>query len=457
MQLLAGLALLARGTVGAATDARPNVVLISIDTLRRDALRAFNPHAPPLPRLDRLAAGARRFTRAYSTASWTLPAHASALTGLLPSTHGAVHPASVIAPPGPPPLAVVLQAHGYATFAFTDGGFVDQRYGFARGFDRYDTLTAPGAPPLALPRDGGGQLFIAVDPFDRGRALLAQRRPGDAPFFLFLHTYLLHHYWVPRVCQPDLHQSQLGAPFDDGVHSLCLNDEVPCSAREWAALRALYDSDLAYLDGEVGQLLTALDAAGSGRATVVVLMSDHGEGFDPARHRVHHSGRLHEDQLRIPLFVAGPGVEAADVGDTFSLADLMPTLLAHLALPLPDGLDGRAYPLHGVAQPSSTAAAAAAESAFYWTSSGRQGLPTPPAAPLQRAVMRGDLWYIDGTDGEELYDMAADPEQRHNLAPGNAALPALRAALNGATAPPTPAPAPTLDATTRDRLRQLGY
>lgn len=449
-------ALLSLAPAAIAADARPNIVLISLDTLRRDALRAFNPDAAPLPHIDRLAAGARRFSRAYSTAGWTLPAHASALTGLLPRTHGATHPDTIISPDAPPPLAEVLRAHGYATLAFTDGGFVGERLGFARGFDRYDSLAVPGTPPLTLPRDGGGQIFIAVDPFDRGLALLAQRPAGDAPFFLFLHTYLLHNYWLPRVCREERAVSRARAPFDDGIHLLCLSGLMECSPREWDVMRALYRDDLAYLDGEVGTLLAALDAASGGRPTLVILMSDHGEGFDPAHQRIHHGGRLHEDQLRIPLLMHGPGIAAGDVDEPFSLADVTPTVLAHLALPLPAELDGRVHALRGGAPVASNARVFAEDRYRYWTPSGRLDLSDPPAQPLQRAVISGDLWYIDGIDGEQLYDVAADPEQRHNLAPGSRALPALRAAASAPLKSRAPTPAP-LDDATRDRLRMLGY
>jgi arylsulfatase A-like enzyme len=121
--------------VSACRSDRPDILLVSIDTLRRDALRAFSPQAPPRPHLDALADRSVRMTSAVSTASWTLPAHASMLTGLLPHRHGAISPRHRLAA-GAITLAELLGRAGYETVAFTDAGYVSAQFGLARGFLR---------------------------------------------------------------------------------------------------------------------------------------------------------------------------------------------------------------------------------------------------------------------------------------------------------------------------------
>src|SRR6185503_4108857 len=116
------------------------------------ALRAFDPAAPALPNIDALAARSARFSRAIAPAAWTLPSHASLLTGVYPNRHGAVHRDATIAL-ATPTLPAMLARRGYETVAFTDGGFLDTSYGFGRGFERFDDRLARGVAPLSwLPR-----------------------------------------------------------------------------------------------------------------------------------------------------------------------------------------------------------------------------------------------------------------------------------------------------------------
>src|SRR5574341_2544240 len=130
--LLAGLCLAACG--GSARP--PDVVVISVDALRRDALAAFDPAAGPLPELDALAAQSVRYENALSTASWTLPAHASLFTGLYPDRHGATDQRVTLAAEVET-LAGALARRGYHTVGLTGGGFLDASYGLGRGFERY--------------------------------------------------------------------------------------------------------------------------------------------------------------------------------------------------------------------------------------------------------------------------------------------------------------------------------
>ena len=147
------------------------VILLSVDTLNRSALQAFNSRAAKLPNLDEFASQAVRYRNAYSTAPWTLPAHGSLLTGLYPDRHLAV-----IGRLSPKvwTLAEGLRDAGFLTVAFTDGGYVDSKFGLSRGFLRYDDkVTSPGQLNVDLPRDGKPNNPAGAELFDRAIAFLA--------------------------------------------------------------------------------------------------------------------------------------------------------------------------------------------------------------------------------------------------------------------------------------------
>jgi arylsulfatase A-like enzyme len=436
LALLAGaLALLSAGSPRPRVT--PNVVLVSIDTVGRFALRIFAPGARALPELDGFLRRSVAFDRAYSTAGWTLPAHGSLLTGLYPDRHGATDPREGLSAPVAT-LATLLGRAGFRSAAFTDGGFVDRRFGFAAGFDRYDDWTRTRDwPSLRIPR-GGKPSAKRKHAFDRSLAFLRDPSLADAPFFLFVHTYLVHDYYLrlpPR-------------PFRG-----CVLGREPCAAPEWERLRRAYDDELAHIDGPFGRLVSAVERLP--RPTYLILVSDHGEGFDPAHGRTHHGGRLHEDLLRIPLAVAGPGLTPRLTDEPVSLVDVVPTVLELVGLSPPPGSDGSSFApaLHG--RPLPRRALYAMEHYYSWQDGARREAETVQPSPLAVAVVEGDRWYVHDPGSEALYDMTADPRQLQPL-PGAAAgsLARLAAARLGSNKPHTPA---AVDEALRDRLRALGY
>lgn len=488
----------------------PNILLISIDTLNRSALRAFDEEARPLRHLDAFAATSARFSNAHSTASWTLPAHASLMTGRYADRHGAVARGLGLAE-GIPTLAQHLKGRGYETVAITDGGYVHRRLGFSAGFDRYDDWSAESEQTDAAAGDteadeaaaaaetdaaaSATQIDEVPDDaetddataatgasdesiwrprtdaegtegalFQRGIAYLKQREPDDPPFFLFLHTYGVHDYFY---AQP---WAKARLPeFDDPemvAYLQCLVGERECSTEEWARLADLYRAEIQNLDEELGRLLDVVEAT-SGE-TVVVLLSDHGEGFDPLRGRIHHGGRLHEDLVRVPLLVAGPGIVARRVEASVSLVDVMPTLLelvgsggADSVPPLPvDSIDGRSFAaeLVGEARPSPAADRPlfAHEHFHRWEEGRRLDVSGGSDEALAVAVIGGDLWYIDATEGEELYRMTDDGRQSHNLADA-AEIAAAFQELARARRTTAAGIEVVLDGELEEQLRALGY
>ncbi len=377
----------------------PNILLFSIDSLNRSALSAFDSSAEPLTALGALAGESIRFLDAHSTASWTLPAHASLLTGLYPDRHGATDD-SVCLAEDVETLAGALARHGYRTAASTGGGFLDEKYGLSRGFAAY--------------RSWSGAKKTDVQPLssvlEDARAFLASRSEDAAPFFLFLHTYGVHDYYrlSPRAVER-LH----GQEFPQRrVLAGCVLGEDEGPPGVWDQLRTLYRVELQAMDGLVGELVSELRARGLLDHTVIAVVSDHGEGFEPDRQRIHHGGRLHEDVIRIPFFLRVPGLGGRDEPAPVSLVDIMPTLIELAGLEPSLGLDGTSLvPLLRGERPEAERALFAMEHCYSWTEDGRLEAEAVNELPLSMAVIRGGTWYIRGEDGEEAFDMRADPRQ----------------------------------------------
>ncbi len=276
-----------------ARPARPNVVLVSFDALRADRV------GRAMPRLAAWAAArATSFSQARSVAPWTLPAHASLLSGLSPLRHGANWPYLALA--GDVPLvARELRRSGYFTAAAVGGGWLEPAWGLARGFERHRSWSRPGL---------GAEEWQA-------HAALAARWLDDLPqpFFLFLHTFDVHDF--PR-------RERLQAGQDDDRR------------------RELYDQAAAHADAAAGPLLERLGQAPWRDSTVVVVTSDHGEALGEGGAYGH--GALSEEVLRIPLLLALPGAPGGGRDERpAQLTDVAATLLDLAGSPSPVALDGR--------------------------------------------------------------------------------------------------------------------
>lgn len=426
---------------------RLNVVLISIDTLRPDHLGCYGYGRDTSPTIDRLAGAGVRFDQAFSTSGWTLPAHASMFTGLLPDRHGASrfgHETPLTRDHRT--VAERFREAGYETAAFTGGVFVSLDLGLDQGF----TLFAdPGFLPSQQPR------FADV-------AASAQRwleGPGAGPFFLFLHTYEVHMPYDPPPPFDRAFDGAADGPFADGIttaQTVALGrsrEQVP--RRDLRQLRALYDGGIRHMDAALGDFLAFLDARGLRDNTCVVVTSDHGEEFQEHGNLFHHHGKLYDEIVRVPLILHCPSRLPAGVAvdAPVSLVDILPTLLDLAGLPALAGLDGRSV-LPAVAGPGWPQRPIVSET--DGSAAGRLG--------ATRTVRRGELKLItstmSGTPREQLFDLAADPGEQIDL---HAARPDAVAALDAELAAalvrqtvsrPQPRAA---DAATRERMRALGY
>jgi arylsulfatase A-like enzyme len=298
----------------------PNIVFITLDTVRADHLSSYGYSRPTTPKLDRLARSGVLFENAISPTSWTLASHASMFTGLLPHQHGAGY--DVPMPRGARTLAEILRSRGYETAGFTSNfHYLEKGWGLARGFKTYQDNSASLRHNLAQTFVGSAiiqpvyQNLVCYDDFNRLNAReLNQdvfnwfRRRSTRPFFLFIN-YL------------DAHEPYLAPPPDDRrfgtvpmslvhrLHHASSNTSAPphFTAGERASLIAAYDNCIAYLDGQVGRLLRFLRRSPEWKNTVVIITSDHGEEFGGHGH-YSHGKDLYRAALDVPLIIAGPGV-----------------------------------------------------------------------------------------------------------------------------------------------------
>jgi choline-sulfatase len=394
-----------------------HLVLVSIDTLRADRVGVYS-GGDLTPTLDRIAGQGAYAADATSHVPLTRPSHATMFAGVWPWQVGLRDNLSAGTLPATPVLAEILKGAGFRTGAFVSSIVLGSRGGFGRGFDRYDD---------SFPADQGATLDTLQKP---GAEIIRQAltwlegpRTADR-FFLFVHLYEPHDPYEP----PEPYASR----YKDHP----------------------YDGEVAYADELVGQLDKALERLELASQTLVVVTSDHGEGLGEHDETL-HGFFAYQTTLAVPLMLRGPGiVPGRRIEDTVGLIDLLPTVVDLLGVAMPRGF-----------QPAGASLA-----------STLRGGPPPPARPQYAEslvpllhfgwsdlrVLRDGRWKYILAPRPELYDLAFDPHEQHNLAVQQ---PARAAALHGALAQLLEQERSGTAATTRvsvpldllERLGALGY
>ena len=306
----------------------PNLILLSIDTLRRDHLGAYGYHRDTSPFLDgQLAARGTVFENLTAEAPSTGPSHMTMFTSL-PTL---VHRVYGLRPPGVRllTLAEVLRAAGFETAAFTEDGPLAHHRGFELGFDLYHENKTPSGPhPIWSPKGEAEQTFR------RGREWMLQR--GDSPFFLFLHTFQVHAPHRPPEPYSDLFADSRSRPL---VH-------LAEGSRRWnkrEQLVADYDREIRYVDDELEGLVHWLENSGLAENTILAVVSDHGEEFFEHGRRG-HANLPYEPLLRVPLIFYGPGIpHGRRIREAVHHLDLMPTFLDLIGVHASAPLRGRSF------------------------------------------------------------------------------------------------------------------
>jgi choline-sulfatase len=348
-----------------AGEAKPNIILISVDTLRSDRLSCNAPTAPPTPNIDKLSHGGTSFSQGSSMVPLTLPSHVSMLTSMYPFVSGVEDNGDRLAP-GTVTLAAALRSHGYRTAAFLGGFVLDKRFGLDQGFDSYDSpsasLNSGSSDPGDIKRKGEA---VA----DAGEEWLNAN--SDRPFFLFLHLYDLH------------------TPYN-------------LSAAEKAKYGEGYNGELGYIDHVIGDFWDYLVSHDLVNKSLIVFTSDHGEGLGEHGEST-HGFFIYQSTLHVPLIIHWPGGGArmpARVDAPASLLDVSPTILDAVRLPVPQAMEGKSL-LAAAGFPGDIFS----ESVYPQKHFGASALAS---------LRRGHYKYIEAPR-PEFYDLAQDPGELTNL------------------------------------------
>jgi arylsulfatase A-like enzyme/Tfp pilus assembly protein PilF len=400
-----------RSGSGREREAGRNVLLVTVDTLRADALGAYGKADAATPWIDRLAGGGVRFSAAHAHNVTTLASHANILSGRLPLEHGVRDNAGFRFPSGTDTLATLLKAHGYRTAAFVSAFPLDSRFGLARGFDVYeDRFVDAQARPVLLEQERRGEATVAL-----ARAWIDAK--DQAPWFCWVHVYEPHAPYAP----PEPYASRFAS--------------------------RPYDGEVAAADAALGPLLEPILTAGRAGRTLVVLTADHGESLGEHGEAT-HGIFAYEATLRVPLLFYSPGLARPRVVDAPARhIDVLPTILDALALPLPAGLPGRSLLDAAAGRPAGDVPT------YFEALSGQLNRGW---APLH-GVIEGGRKLVE-LPMPELYDLARDPAEAQNLAASAPEpLERLRARLRGLRAKDAGAVPSREDEATLERLRSLGY
>lgn len=456
--LLLGAALLLPGSVRKQSlpvaPARPDIVIIDIDTLRAQALACYGNPVEYAPGLSDLAAVSTTFLRAYTPFPHTIPAHASLMTGQHPRTTGVR--GMVALADSFPTLAATLQQHGYATAAFVSGWTVHRTYGLSRGFQHYDdTLPYEGF------RRDGEQTVAAL-----ARWLTRTPPPGDQPLFLWIHLFDMHapyNFTVTSEQQFTAYTS--GNPASFPVPGKFVPPYLADWLRQFPSLPAA-TAEYGHALRRVDQLVTAIRAQLAEkrqRPLALIFLADHGEGLGENDYYFDHGERVDEVELHIPLIINYPPLfpPGRRIADPVRLFDVFPTISALAGCPADDGQrDGR--PL----QPLLAARVVPLPPRLVFSEGGpyRPGMCYPTdlrgEASRPHAIIRGPLKLVHYAGrNETLYDVLADPDELHDLLAARPAetaqLRALRGIISSAISASPSAPADSADVARR--LRGLGY
>ena len=389
----------------AAPDERPNVLLITIDTLRRDHCSVYGYAHDTTPHLRRVAKAGVRFDLAYAPTSTTGPTHASILTGLYPQAHRVVKNGVDLAAHNET-LAEILAAQGYQTIGIVSSFVLQASFGYGQGFsvyqDDFDAATASAPVSTWEGHDVEKGFDRRADATTR-RAIrwLWEGRDRERPFFLFVHYFDPHSpYEAPGAF------AQRFPPPDPGP-----GEGIQASLAFRQAVRN-YDGEVAFTDQEIARLLDAIEREGLSEKTLVVITADHGEGL------MDHGAMLHgldlyEENVRVPLLLRWPDrIPAGRVlTQPVELVDLAPTILDLIGVESSKAFQGRSL-----------------------AASLRGDEPLDPDRPIylyrrhfdaeyadgtyvkgrQFGIRWGRWKYIDASDQgrTELFDLASDPQER---------------------------------------------
>jgi arylsulfatase A-like enzyme len=363
--------------------AGPNVVLITLDTVRADGLGAYGQTRPSSPELDRLAREGILFEQVASAAPSTLPSHASIMTGLFPFAHGARSNSGHVLSNEIETLAEVLRAHGYRTGAEIAAPVINASTQLDQGFEHYQDLRSPRVEKVSgtSKAPDGTTRRVEVDERDAtditrwGQRFIADH--ASESFFLWLHYFDPHQRYTARA-----------------VYDAMIPD-------------SRYHAEIRHVDTEIGKIIREIETRGLRERTLVVIVADHGEGLGEHGEST-HAYFVYDTTIRVPLIFWGPAdVWRSDpVEGLARTVDIAPTILDYIGLPALKGIHGTSLLPRMKGEATDSSPPAYGESIELVRFGG--------GSPI-RYLRRGDWKYVHKFQ-PELYNLADDPKELANLA-----------------------------------------
>lgn len=412
-------------------DPRPSILLVVVDTLRADAVSAYGEIEGTTPAFDALTSGALLYGRAYAPSPWTLPSHASLLTGLGPERHGVGIAGRMGLRAELATLAERLADAGYQTAGFSENPLISDLFGFEQGFEQFAARTVEDA--MNEENDPGSGQFDIIDEMTD----FAATRDRERPFFVFVNLFDPHTPYLVReenrFVDPDVSVGDSWTPDDLKNAAYLICDRVP-SAEDLKILHGLYLGDVAEADAKLGKIeAIARGATGEG-PLIAVATADHGEHF--GEHRLlSHEFSVRAPVLHIPLVVRGvPDAPAGGIDLPVALEDVAASVLDWAGVEIPPEFSGRPLPVRDSMPDRSDVDLVAVYSDAIAKKSGNSEGRLSFSEEAQN-LKRSNCWSRDRVYGgmvaltrwpfkliwfekypAELYDLSWDPRERSDLA-----------------------------------------
>lgn len=437
--------------------ALPNVVIITIDTLRADHLSVYGYERATSPNIEKLIRNGVVFDNAFAAHTNTAPSHASMLTGVYPGTHG-IRQNGMKLLPTIPTLGEMLRERGYATGAFVSGWTLTPHTGLDRGFDVYDAQFSRSRRPGA-------------DSWKVAEGWLKKVAKSSKPFFMFFHMFEPHFGYEP----PDEYalrflpeQKKLNVPFDQHLPGLMSKRQL--SPQAIAEYTARYDGEIALADEIVGQIIRRLSKLKVVDNTLIVVTSDHGETLFERAWIADHGGRAYDEQIHVPMVMRLPLAEVKRKRVTAQVhhIDILPTVLDVVGIDAPAGLPGRS--LRGVAR-SKKKRQDTTRPVFSHARPEPERVPEITARLVKTGIVTAvrlppfkliEYPLADGGYFQQLFNVETDPGETKNVAAQHpeqvtALHVQLEAFRNMTRTGDTQAPQPALTPEVHEQLKSLGY
>jgi len=390
----AGATRAAKAATGGERPKIENVIVVLIDTLRADKLSPYNGESRvKTPGLQTFLRHAAVMLNARTQENWTKPSVATLLSSLLPWEHNATKGESKV-PNSVELLPELLRKRGYYTGSFIANGYVSDKFGFKQGWHTYRNYIREGRRSKAQ--------YVRADVLE-----WLDERPKDKPFFLYMHTIDPHvPYKPPHSFVSAYDTDDYSGPVDFRATSSLLEKvkigSVKLNKRDKRRLMALYDAEISYHDVHFAAVMEGLEKRGLSDNTMVIITSDHGEEFWD-HGSVGHGHSVYDELLHVPLIVKIPGVThgAMKLDDAVGLVDIMPTILEALGQEVPEHLTGESFLPQLKGSPSDAPRTAVSGFMRGWRT-----LAVGNYKLVQRTLRH--TW---------LYNTAADPGEKTNLAP----------------------------------------